>query len=49
MKKIIITITPTGLMINGGGFTLIAIDPVGVISEKFFLKLFKETTSFCLN
>jgi hypothetical protein len=49
MKKIIITITPAGLMINGHGFTLIAIDPVGVISEGFFLKLFKEPTSFCLN
>jgi len=49
MKKIIIIITPTGLIINALGFTLIGVDPVGVISEKFFLKLFSETATFCLN
>jgi len=49
MKQIIITITPTGLMIKATGVILIAIDPAGVISERLFLKLFQETALFCLN
>ena len=49
MKKIIIIITPIGLIIQGNGYLLMAIDPAGVISERFFLKLFNEPACFCLN
>ena len=49
MKKIVIIVTPTGLIIKGNGYLLIAINPLGVISEKFFLKVFNEPACFCLN
>jgi hypothetical protein len=49
MKKIVIIITPTGLIIKGNGYMLIAINPAGVISEKFFLKVFNGPACFCLN
>jgi len=49
MDKIVIIITPTGLIFYAKGYVLIAIDPVGVISEKFFLKIFNEPACFCLN
>ena len=49
MNKIVIIITPTGLILCANGYVLIAIDPVGVISEKFFLKIFNEPACFCLN
>jgi hypothetical protein len=49
MKKIVIIITHTGLIFHESGYVLIVIDPVGVISEKFFLKIFNDPACFCLN
>ena len=49
MKKIIITITPSGLMFLANGLALVAINPPEVVSEKFFLKTIDEAKSFCLN
>ena len=49
MNKIVIIITPKGLIFHANGYVVIAIDPVGVISEKFFLKIFNEPACFCLN
>ncbi len=49
MKKIIITITRSGLIINASGLMLLAINPPEIISEKFFLKIMNESTLVCLN
>ena len=49
MKKIIITITPSGLMFYANGVVLFAMNPPEVVSEKLFLKTINEARSFCLN
>lgn len=49
MKKIIITITPSGLMFYANGIIMFAMNPPEVVSEKLFLKTIKEAKSFCLN
>jgi hypothetical protein len=49
MKKIIITITPTGLIVDAEGVALMAINPPETISQGFFLETLKQETFFCLN
>jgi hypothetical protein len=49
MKKIIITITPSGLMFYANGIVLFAMNPPEIVSEKLFLKTINEAKSFCLN
>jgi hypothetical protein len=49
MKKIIITITPQGLMFSANGVLLFAMNPPEVVTEKLFLKTINEAKSFCLN
>ena len=49
MKKIIITITPSGLMFYANGLVMFAMNPPEVVSEKLFLKTINEAKSFCLN
>ena len=49
MEKIIITITPSGLMIDANGLALLALNPPETITQGFFLETFKEPTFFCLN
>ena len=49
MKKIIITITPSGLMFYANGIVMFAMNPPEVVSEKLFLKTINEAKSFCLN
>jgi len=49
MKKIIITITPSGLMFYANGIIMFAMNPPETVSEKLFLKTINEAKSFCLN
>jgi hypothetical protein len=49
MKKIIITITSTGLVIDAEGLALMAINPPETISQGFYLETIKQETFFCLN
>jgi hypothetical protein len=49
MKKIIITITPSGLLFYANGVVMFAMNPPEVVSEKLFLKTINEAKSFCLN
>ena len=49
MKKIIITITPSGLMFYANGVIMFAMNPPDVVSEKLFLKTINEAKAFCLN
>ena len=49
MKKIIITITPQGLMFYANGVIMFAMNPPGIVTEKLFLKTIDEARSFCLN
>jgi hypothetical protein len=49
MKKIIITLTPSGLMFYANGIVMFAMNPPEVVSEKVFLKTINESKSFCLN
>ena len=49
MKKIIITITPSGLMFYANGIVMFAMNPPDVVTEKLFLKTINESKSFCLN
>ena len=49
MKKIIITITPSGLMFYANGIVMFAMNPPEIVSEKLFLKTINEAKSFCLN
>lgn len=49
MKKIIITITTSGVLVDASGLALIAINPPEVVSECFFLKTINESKAFCLN
>jgi hypothetical protein len=49
MKKIIITITPAGLMFYANGVVMLAMNPPETVTEKVFLKTINEAISFCLN
>jgi hypothetical protein len=49
MKKIIITITPSGLLFHVNGMIMFAMNPPEIVSEKLFLKTINESKSFCLN
>jgi hypothetical protein len=49
MKKIIITITPSGLMFYANGIVMFAMNPPEIVSQKLFLKTINEAKSFCLN
>jgi len=49
MKKIIITITPSGLMFYANGIVMFAMNPPEIVTQKLFLKTINEAKSFCLN
>ena len=49
MKKIIITITPSGLMFYANGLVMFAMNPPEIVTQKLFLKTIDEAKSFCLN
>lgn len=49
MKKIIITITPSGLMFYANGIVMFAMNHPEVVSQRLFLKTIEEARSFCLN
>jgi hypothetical protein len=49
MKKIIITITSSGLVVDANGVPLIAINPPEKVSQGFFLEVIKQEVFFCLN
>jgi hypothetical protein len=49
MQKIIITITPSGVMFCANSIVMFAMNPPAVVSEKLFLKTINESKSFCLN
>jgi hypothetical protein len=49
MKKIIITITPNGLMFYANGVIMFAMNPPEIVTQKLFLKTINEAKSFCLN
>lgn len=49
MKKKIIEISTSVLIISDLGLVPVVISPQVVVSEKFFLEMINESTSVCLN